>query len=55
MSVRVIHRHHRFGPHVIKIAHFLRDSSVPPEDVVGFMIEVDRRWPGLPFRDFVGA
>jgi hypothetical protein len=44
-----------FGPHVIRLASFLRDSKVPPDDVVGFLHEVDRRWPGLSFRDFLGA
>jgi hypothetical protein len=44
-----------FRPHVIAIAHFLCDSEVPPDEVIRFFEEVDRRWPGLSFHDFVGA
>jgi hypothetical protein len=44
-----------FGPHVIAIARFLANTEVAPEDTVAFLIEVNRRWPGLSFRDFMGA
>jgi hypothetical protein len=47
--------HHRFGSHVIALAHFLADTEVAPTDTVAFLIEVNRRWPGLSFRDFMGA
>jgi hypothetical protein len=45
-----------FPPHIVAIAWFLADSNdVPAEDVTRFFDEVDRRWPGLPFRDFARA
>jgi hypothetical protein len=48
--------YYRFGPHVIALAHFLADTDeVPANEGVRFFEEVDRRWPGLSFRDFVGA
>ena len=54
MTAAAIHR--RFGPHVIAIARFLADTDdVPAREVVRFFEEVDRRWPGLSFRDFLGA
>jgi hypothetical protein len=40
--------------HVIALAHFMRDPGAPAE-MVAFLEEVDRRWPGLSFRDFFGA
>jgi hypothetical protein len=49
------HRHRTFGPHVITLAYFLRESEVPPGEVVHFFEEVDRRWLDLSFRDFLGA
>lgn len=54
MSSRTI-RHLRFGPPVIEIAYFLVDTKMAPADTVPFLEEVDRRWPGLSFRDFLGA
>jgi hypothetical protein len=44
----------RFGPHVIALADFMRDPDAPAA-MVPFLEEVDRRWPGLSFRDFFGA
>jgi hypothetical protein len=44
----------QFGPQVVALAHFMRDPDAP-FDMVPFLEEVDRRWPGLSFRDFFGA
>jgi hypothetical protein len=42
-----------FPSHIVAIACFLADTNdVPAENVTKFFDEVDRRWPGLPFRDF---
>ena len=51
---RAITVHYRFGPHVIALTHFMRDPDAPVE-MVPFLEEVNRRWPGLSFRDFFGA
>jgi hypothetical protein len=48
-------RHYVFGPHVIALAHFLRDARFATMDTVPFLIEVRHRWPGLSFDEFVGA
>jgi hypothetical protein len=55
MNAPVTHRRRVFGPHVIKLAYFLRDSEVPPEEVIRFFEEVDRRWPNPSFHDFTAA
>jgi hypothetical protein len=44
----------RFGPHVPEIARFLAEAGATA-DSVAFLVEIDRRWPGLSFRDFLGA
>jgi hypothetical protein len=45
----------RFGPDVRALARFLATSLVEPADSLGLLQEIDRRWPGLSFRDFMGA
>jgi hypothetical protein len=46
----------RFGPHVPAPARFLASATiVEPADSVEFLIEINRRWPGLSFGDFMGA
>jgi hypothetical protein len=45
--------HHRFGPHVVKLAQFL--AAEFGGDLVEVIVEVDRRYPGLSFHDFMGA
>jgi hypothetical protein len=45
----------RFGPHVPALARFMVVSTVEPTDSLSFLTEVDRRWPGLSFRDFMAA
>jgi hypothetical protein len=50
-----VHVHHRFGPHVIKLARLVVDSKMTPAGTVDFLIEVDRQFPGLSFHDFMGA
>jgi hypothetical protein len=55
IAMTLIERRRTFGPHVIKLAYFIRDTEMAPADTVEFLTEVDRRWPGLSFRDFLGA
>ena len=52
MSAPVKHR--GFGPRAIEVAHFL-PSHIGREPPFDLMEQIDRRWPGLSFRDFVGA
>ena len=52
---QVRERRRVYGPHVIKLARFLQETATPPGDVVNLLVEIDRRWPGLSFNDFVGA
>ena len=40
--------------HVIALAHYMRDPAAP-FDMVPFCREIDRRFPGLSFRDFLSA
>jgi hypothetical protein len=42
----------QFGPHVPELARLI---AVSPVDSLAFLVEVDRRWPGLSFRDFMAA
>ena len=42
----------RFGRNVEALARFMAGA---PADSLAFLIEVDRRWPGLSFRDFMAA
>jgi hypothetical protein len=53
MTERV--RYGPYGPTVIEIAHFLADAPYATEQHITVLHEVDRRWPGLTFRDFLGA
>ena len=46
--------HRAFGPQVIEIACFLA-PEIGHVDTVSLFEEVDRRWPELSFRDFLGA
>jgi hypothetical protein len=46
--------HYKFGPQVIEIAKFLT-PLISCCDTVSLFQEVDRRWPSLSFRDFLGA
>jgi hypothetical protein len=46
--------HRNFGPHVPVLARFMA-STIEPADTLSFFTEIDRRWPGLSFRDFLGA
>jgi hypothetical protein len=46
--------HYKFGPNVIAIAKFLV-PLITCTDTVSLFQEVDRRWPDLSFRDFLGA
>jgi hypothetical protein len=56
MSDRTSYRHYVFGPHVIRLAYFIRAyPELSPTGMVPFFEEIDRRWPGLSFRDFMGA
>jgi hypothetical protein len=48
-------RYGPYGPTVIEIAHFLADAPYATENHIDVLYEVDRRWPGLSFRDFLGA
>ena len=45
---------YKFGPQVIEIARFLI-PLIAHCDTVSLFQEVDRRWPELSFRDFLGA
>jgi hypothetical protein len=45
---------HRFSPRAIEVAHFLIRADVEG-DTADFLAAIDRRWPGLSFRDFWGA
>jgi hypothetical protein len=47
-------RHYKFGPQVLEIARFLAPLN-STSDTVSLFQEVDRRWPQLSFRDFLGA
>ena len=49
---RIVQRN--FGPQVIEIAKFLA-PLIACCDTVSLFQEVDRRWPELSFRDFLGA
>jgi len=40
---------------LIEITRFLTDTKIPRSDIVRFFDEVDRRWLGLFFRDFLSA
>jgi hypothetical protein len=40
---------------VLEIVRFLLDASFLPLETVKFFQEIDRRWPGLSFADFVTA
>jgi hypothetical protein len=53
MSDRRIHPQ-KFGPSAIEVAHFLIRADVEG-DTADFLAAIDRRWPGLSFRDFWGA
>jgi hypothetical protein len=53
-SPRTSLTHKPFGPQVIEIAKFLV-PLIPCGDAVSVFQEVDRRWPELSFRDFLGA
>jgi hypothetical protein len=44
----------RFGPSVPAVARFLA-STIEPADSVAFLVEINQRWPGLSFRDYLGA
>ena len=46
--------HKVFGPQVIEIAKFLV-PLISSADTISLFTEVDRRWPDLSFRDFLGA
>jgi hypothetical protein len=47
-------RHYTFGPEVIAVAKFLA-PLISRSDTIALFQEVDRRWPELSFRDFLGA
>jgi hypothetical protein len=40
------------GPHVPELARLI---AISPPDSVSVLIEIDKRWPGLSFRDFMAA
>jgi hypothetical protein len=42
-----------FGPDVLAVADFLINTLAPTDYAT--MMEIGRRWPGLSFRDYVGA
>jgi hypothetical protein len=44
----------KFGLHAPAVAHFLMHGDVPG-DTRHFLAEINRRWPDLSFRDFLGA
>jgi hypothetical protein len=46
--------HRDFGPHVATLARFMATTAVTA-DSLSFLTEIDRRWPGLSFRDFMAA
>jgi hypothetical protein len=46
--------HSNFGPHVPALARFMATTAATA-DSVALLVEIDRRWPGLSFRDFMGA
>jgi hypothetical protein len=48
-------RYGPFGPPVVEVAHLLADAPYAMENHVAILHEVDRRWPGLSFWDFIGA
>src|ERR1700741_1222941 len=49
------HRH-VFRPPTIAVGHFIVGAGVVPDDeVLAVLPEIQRRWPGLSFRDFWGA
>jgi hypothetical protein len=43
-----------FGPRAVEVGRFLAFADVEGSPV-DFLEEIDRRWPGLSFRDFWGA
>jgi hypothetical protein len=43
-----------FGPDVQALARFIATTAAPA-DSVALLVEINRRWPGLSFRDFMGA
>jgi hypothetical protein len=46
---------YRYGPHVIDDARFLAGAPYTTEHHIAVLHEVNRRWPGLSFSDFIGA
>jgi hypothetical protein len=48
-------RPERFGRDVHAIARLLAEAETGGIDTFTLLTEIDRRWPGLPFRDFLGA
>ena len=47
-------RPQRFGPDVPALARFLA-TAIELADTLSFLTEINRRWPGLSFRDYLGA
>lgn len=45
---------HTFGPRAVAVGQFLAYADVPG-DTSDFLEEINRRWPGLSFRDFWGG
>jgi hypothetical protein len=43
-----------FGPCVAELARFMA-STIELADTLSLLTEIDRRWPGLSFRDFMAA
>jgi hypothetical protein len=44
----------KFSPRAIEVGRFLAYGDVEG-DTRDFLAEIDRRWPNLSFRDFLGA
>lgn len=44
----------RSGPYVPAVARFVIETCASA-DSVEFLVEINRRWPDLTFRDFMGA
>ena len=54
MTTEIPRTSYNFGPQVIEIAKFLV-PLIACCGTVSLFQEVDRRWPELSFRDFLGA